>query len=137
MDNRKIGKFKDMFYLIDEKIRKNVFKLNQAGFVTFTSSQGNNIELPKIGIVCKSLYEANEIIKLIDTNKTNIWYELSNRWYKENPMCCNEINYDNQTNCDNICKPFDLDWDRCYFLLFKAKTLKELDDLTDFLIKKE
>jgi hypothetical protein len=126
-NDKRLGKLHNVLTLIDQKVRYIVLELNQHKYITFTSCEGHSdTELPKIGILCKDLAYAINLIHYLETLDLNVWYELSNRW-----LCTNgsEINTSDKINRETVLSELELNWSSCYFLIMKTKTLDDLKRL--------
>lgn len=134
INNKQVGTFRNMINNIDQNVRRIIFLLNQSGYNTFTSDQGDINRLPKFGIVIEYINDLMNIISTVEKYHGNIWYEISNRWYKKENIHEDEINFTNDINLEKLNLALDLEYKNVYFIVFKAKTLKELDDFAKFLI---
>lgn len=132
---KRLGRLHEVIKLLDKGVRNIVLQLNQAGYVTFTSCEGHEGDpgLPRVGILCPDLTYATKLIHYVEQSKINIWYELSNKWLatKEEES---EIDRSDEENIKNVLGALYLDWDTCYFLTLKVKTLDDLKRMTKELI---
>lgn len=136
MDNRNVGNFKNMINNIDKEVRKPVFLLNQNNFLTFSSDAGEqNKRLPKIGITCSTLEKCYAIISLIDSYGGNVWYTLTNRWFKKDDSPEKEIEFNNEINNRNICEAFNVNRKRSYFIIIKTNTFEDLNDIVKYILE--
>lgn len=132
-NDKRLGKLHDVLLLIDPKVRHMVLELNQHDYITFTSCEGHGTtKFPKIGILCRDLVYAINLIHYIENTDLNVWYELSNRW-----LCTNgsEINTSDEVNRKTVLSELELDWNSCYFLVLITKTLEDLKNLVQLLCK--
>lgn len=133
--DKRLGRLHEIIRLLDKGVRNIVLQLNQAGYVTFTSCEGHEGDpgLPRVGILCPDLAYAEKLIRYVEQSKINIWYELSNKWLatKEEES---EIDRSDQENINNVLSALHLDWNTCYFLTLKVKTLDDLKAMTQELI---
>lgn len=130
------GTLREMLSLMDAGVRSSVFKLNQAGFVTFSSCDGHEGKAtPHIDILCRTEKDVFDVIHFIEDCPLDPWYTLSNRFY-DNSVSGGEMSVSSEDNIKRITFDLQLDWDKCYFLVIKFEALDELKQFVDLIVRK-